>query len=80
MILEFLINIVVTLLSGFISGVSLASIPVDMIKALQTVCAYGSWIVGADLLLVFASCVFVWTGVRIASGIVVFIWKMLPLT
>lgn len=80
MIIEFLINGVVSLFSGLISAVSLVSLPSDLITSLSTVISYGSWIVGSDLMLTFATCIYVWTGLRITIGLVTFIWKMLPLT
>lgn len=59
MIIEFFVNIVVTLLCGAVSGLKLLSLPVDMIGALATVIQYGSYVMGADLfLLVMGSVMF----------------------
>ena len=80
MIFEFFINMFVTFLDTLISTVSMITLPIDMISALSTVSAYGSWVVGSDLLMIFATCVFSWTTIKISIGVILFIWRLLPLT
>lgn len=80
MIFEFFINMFVTFLDTLISAVSIVTLPIDMISAVSTVSAYGSWVVGSDLLLIFATCVFTWTTIKIGIGLVLFVWRLLPLT
>lgn len=80
MIVEFFINMFVAFLDTLISAVSMVTLPIDMISALSTVSAYGSWIVGSDLLLIFATCVFTWTTIKIGIGLVLFVWRLLPFT
>jgi hypothetical protein len=70
----------VAFLDTLISAVSMVTLPIDMISALSTVSAYGSWIVGSDLLLIFATCVFTWTTIKIGIGLVLFVWRLLPFT
>jgi hypothetical protein len=79
-IVEFFINMFVAFLDTLISTVSMVTLPIDMISALSTVSAYGSWIVGSDLLLLFATCVFTWTTIKIGIGLVLFVWRLLPFT
>ena len=73
MIFEVLINIVVALLCGLVNGMSLVSLPLDLIR-------YGNYVVGADLMLITFSCIAGWIGIRCTLGLIIFIWKMLPLT
>ncbi len=80
MIIEFFINMFVAFLDTLISAVSMVTLPIDMISAITTVSAYGSWVVGSDLLLIFATCVFTWTTVKIGMGLVLFVWRLLPFT
>ncbi|MGC6178130.1 hypothetical protein [Lacrimispora sp. 38-1] len=80
MIIEFFINMFVAFLDTLISAVSMVTLPIDMISAITTVSAYGSWVVGSDLLLIFATCVFTWTTVKIGIGLVLFVWRLLPFT
>ena len=80
MIIETLINFAVDIFSVLISGLNFLSIPSDLVNVLATVCVYGNWIVGADVLLLFAGCIASWFSIKISLGIVLFIWEELPLT
>lgn len=81
MIAEALIGLFVSLLRVAIAGVgSTVSIPLDVIATLANVCGYGNYIVGIDVLGVFAGLVVFWTTVKCAIGIVLFIWRLIPLT
>ena len=80
MILETIINIFCVMLDGLLSGLELVQIPKQGINALATVTAYGSYVVGADLLLCFASVVATWMLVTLVVGIGLFVWQLLPLT
>lgn len=80
MILETLINIFCVMLDGLLSGFKYIQIPKQGIEALATVTAYGSYVVGADLLLCFASVVATWMLMKITVGVGLFIWRLLPLT
>lgn len=79
MIIEFFVNIVVTLLCGAVSGLKLLSLPVDMIGALATVIQYGSYVMGSDLFLLVMGSVMFWIGVKTTAGVLIFVWKLLPL-
>ncbi len=80
MIIKFFINMFVAFLDTLISAVSMVTLPIDMISAITTVSADGSWVVGSDLLLIFATCVFTWTTIKIGIGLVLFVWRLLPFT
>lgn len=80
MILEGLVNIFCALLDGLLFGLQLVQIPIQGIEALATVTAYGSYVVGADLLLCFAAVVSAWMLVKLTVGVGLFIWRLLPLT
>ena len=80
MILETIINIFCVMLDGLLSGFELVQIPKQGIEALATVTAYGSYVVGADLLLCFASVVATWMLIKITVGVGLFLWRLLPLT
>lgn len=80
MIIQTLVDFAVSILVGAIHGIEFLSLPLDLIEVLGSICAYGSWVVGSDILLIFAGNVAIWTGIKIAYGIIVYIWKLLPLT
>lgn len=80
MIFEALINILCELIVAALSGFNLVTLPVNLIQALGAFCSYGAYIVGADLLLVFCSCVLLWMSIKGVLGLILFIWRLLPLT
>lgn len=80
MIIEALINFACNILSVIISGLNFFSIPVDLVNVLATVCVYGNWIVGADVLLLFSGCIASWFVIKMSFGLVLFFWEELPLT
>lgn len=69
-----------TLLDALLSGLSLAQIPTQEISVLATIVSYGSYVVGSDLLLCFASVVSGWILMKMTVGIGLFIWRFLPFT
>ena len=80
MILETIISVFCRMLDGLLSGLSLAQIPTQGIQILSTLAGYGSYVVGADLLLCFASVVGTWAVIQMVVGIGLFVWRLLPLT
>lgn len=80
MILEAIISVFCTMMDGLLSGLSLAQIPTQGIQILSTLAGYGSYVVGADLLLCFASVVATWAVIQMVVGIGLFVWRLLPLT
>jgi hypothetical protein len=80
MIMEFLINIVKNLVLVLLSGFEVITLPTQMISTLATITGYGAYVVGADLLLIIASVIMFWAGVKASMGIILFIWRLLPFT
>lgn len=80
MILEFLMNLTFNFLSGVLDLFTAFDLPLDTIQALATFCSYGSYIVGSDLLILFATSVLTWISLRITVGFLIFVWRCLPFT
>lgn len=80
MILEGLINMFVSFLLALLDTLSILTLPLDMITVLHEFCVYGSYVVGSDLLMLFASLVFMWTTAKLAVGIGIRLWELLPFT
>lgn len=80
MIFEIPINLLCRLIVTALEGLNLVTLPVNAIQALGAFCAYGSHVVGADLLLIFCSCVLGWAVVKGTLGLLLFIWRLLPFT
>lgn len=79
MIIEVLVDYFVSLLSLAIDGFNAVSIPVDLISSLSTFVGYGSFVVGADLLLIVCSNIVAWLTFKIFAGIILFVWRLLPI-
>lgn len=80
MIFEIPINMLCGLIVGVLETMNLVTLPVNAIQALGAFCSYGSHVVGADLLLIFSSCVLAWAVLKGTLGLLLFIWRLLPLT
>lgn len=80
MIGEVLIDLFFSLLTGLFSTFELIALPTQFISTLETIMSYGVWIVGADIMVLFAGSVVFWWGVHLSIGLAVWVWERLPLT
>lgn len=80
MIGETLIDLFFSILRAAFSGLEIVGLPYQAINALTTIMSYGIWIVGADIMVLFSSMIVGWWAVKLAVGLVVWIWELLPLT
>lgn len=82
MILESLINICVSFVMGLLELITISGIDIllDAVAALSEFCVYGSYIVGADMLLVFGGLVLTWSVAKLSVGVGIRLWELLPFT
>lgn len=80
MIVNTLLDLVVNSICGIFHGLEVLSLPIDLIGALVTVLEYGNAIVGTDLMLIIFGSIMGWLAIRTTAGLVIFIWRLLPLT
>lgn len=66
---------VVTLVLSALPESFLVSAPTS---AFFTVCQYGLWVIGADLVVIVVGRVLFWRGVHLLSGLVELLWHHLP--
>lgn len=67
-------NILITLFSAF----EVVSLPLSLINTLYSIIAYGTYIVGADVMLVFASTVVLWWGIHLSIGLALWVYEKIP--
>jgi len=81
-IIEFLINVFVGIIMGFFDMIEISGIPFlsDTAALLSEFCVYGSYVVGADMMLLFAAMIVTWTTAKLTVALGVRIWELLPLT
>lgn len=80
MIGESLINLFLNLFSGLFGAIEFVNLPTQLIQTLTTILAYGNWVVGIDIMALFAGSIIGWWAIDFTIGIAVWLWKMLPLT
>lgn len=80
MIVETMVGIFLESMSMALSGLEIVGLPMQAIDALQSILCYGIWVVGADIMAIFANSVVSWWVIKFTVGAVVFVWELLPLT
>lgn len=80
MIGEVLIDLFFGIFSSLFSVLEFVHLPTDTIGTLVSIMAYGNWVVGVDIMALFAGSVIFWWGVHMSIGLAVWLWEKLPLT
>ena len=82
MILEVLINICFGIIMGLFDLIEFSGVPLlsETASVLSEFCVYGSYVVGADLLLIFGGLVVTWTAAKLSVGVGIRLWELLPFT
>lgn len=80
MIGEALISLFLSTFRLLFGALEFINLPTQAIGALSTILVYGNWIVGVDILALFAGTVVFWWGVQLSIGLAVWVWEHLPLT
>lgn len=80
MIVESITGWAFFLIESLFSGFSLISLPVNLINVLVDIMKFGAWVIGADLLGLVIGSIGFWLTFKFTAGLVLFIWRLLPLT
>lgn len=80
MIVEGLVGLFLNTLRLAFGALEFVQLPFDLIGTLGKFVVYGNWIVGVDLLAVFAASVVFWWTFHMSIGLIVWVWDKLPLT
>lgn len=80
MIIEGLISMFCNVIVGLFSALEVINLPFDMLSTLYSFLAYGTYICGADILLLFGASVMFWWGLNLSIGLLIWLWRLLPLT
>lgn len=80
MIIESVTGWAFFLIESLFSGFSLVSLPVNLINVLIDIMKFGAWVIGADLLGLVIGSIGFWLTFKFTAGLVLFIWRLLPLT
>ena len=80
MIVETLLSFSCALIQGLFSGLQFISLPTDLLTVLLDILCYGVWVIGADLMAIVISTITGWLAFKFGIGLVLFVWRLLPLT
>lgn len=80
MIVQTIVDFFFNTFSLAFSGLEIIGLPLSYINTLQSILCYGVWVVGADLIAIFVSMVVGWWTIKLAVGLIVWVWELLPLT
>lgn len=80
MIVENTCAIILNLFINSLDGVSFVGVDPALLEPLTEILIYGIWVIGADLVAIFAASVVTWWTVKFIVGGIVWIWELLPLT
>lgn len=80
MIVESLSSIVFWFFGLIFDGFSIIQLPTNLITAVVEIMKYGIWILGLDLFVIFWASVLFWLMFKLTAGLILFIWRLLPLT
>lgn len=80
MVIEALLDFIIGLFMSTIAGFEVVKLPLEIIGVLTSILQYGVWIVGADVMALVFGSVFGWWALKGTLGLLVFLWKLLPLT
>lgn len=80
MIVEGLIGLAMNFMELLFSGFNLVYIPVDIASTLLNILGYGAWVLGADMVAIVFTTIIGWLLFRFTAGVLVFVWRLLPLT
>ena len=80
MITEGLLELCIRLFGGMISALEAVNLPLELLSPLGTMLGYGTWIVGADLMLLIVGSIVFWWSVHLSIGVAIWAWNLLPFT
>lgn len=80
MIIEGVLGLFFKVLGIAFQGLEVIALPHQVINTLATITAYGTWIVGIDILGIVLAVIVSWWMIKFTVGLVVWLWELLPLT
>ena len=80
MIIETIFGWASNFIVGLFSAFQIINLPLDLISTLYTILCYGVWVVGTDVLLLVFTSVMGWLTFKASVGLIIWLYKLLPLT
>lgn len=80
MILEGLASFAMWIIELIFGGFQLVSLPLNLVSTLIDFMKYGAFVLGGDLLALVFACVFFWLTFKFTAGLLLFLYRLIPLT
>lgn len=80
MILNGLSDFAIWIVDMIFAGFQAISLPANLISVVLDIMKFGAWVVGADLLAIIFGNVFMWLGFKFIAGLILFVYRLIPLT
>lgn len=80
MIIDGLATFAMWIIELIFSGFQVISLPANLVSVVLDIMKFGAWILGADLLVIIFGNIFFWLNFKFTSGLVLFIYRLIPLT
>lgn len=80
MLLVGLLNLTRSIISVALNGLGVLPWPPALFGVLADITGFGVWVLGSDLILAFTAAVVFWIVLKMSLGVIIFIWRLLPLT
>lgn len=80
MIVESLLRWFSNFMQLMFSSFQAFTLPVELLAVLIELLAYGTWVIGADLMAIVIANIVFWMATKFTIGLALFVWRLLPLT
>ena len=80
MVVETLVDLFLNFVMFAFESFNFFELPLSLISTLSNILAYGTWIIGIDVMALFVGSVVSWWTIHMSIGLIVWIWERLPLT
>lgn len=78
MVSDVLLSFGLSIIRFIFNAVEFFVVPTDIVEPLFDILVYGTWVVGYDVVILCTSCITFWIGVRLSTGLAVWIYDHLP--
>lgn len=80
MIIESVVGFGFWVVELIFSGLNMISLPFNLMTAIFDIMKFGVWVIGADLFAIVIANIFFWLSFKFTAGLVLFLYRLLPLT
>lgn len=80
MIMDGLSSFVYWFIGLLFEGMQVVSLPTNLMSVLLDFMKGGAWVLGVDLLVLAMTSVIFWLSFKFTAGLLLFVWRLIPLT